>query len=357
MNYLNEVAAAMNLSKTTICKAINHSNDISYETRQRVLDFIAANYPDKLTDRTKGVSKKKSAKTILVIMPYKPRFFWDKAIEGMNEAVREFYTGKVTLKFAFYAGALNEEEVVSVLNDIELSSIDAVALVPVNSSAVAEKINSINDTIPVATFCERCDSSTPFLSVTSDGYREGCRIAEMISEGIDKSCEILVIHAEFYESVVTKQRIQGFRDRIGELFDKSYVIPCQCRVEYPDDVISKKGVRYLYNSILPSLFARTVSKKLEENPNIAAMYVPNGNIYALQIALKKIGREDISVFGHEFHEKSHQLFQSGLKGGYVDQNVKRQAYFVVQALASKMLKNEKRYPDVFITNFDSHFYH
>ena len=236
MNYLLEVATALKLSKTTICKAINRSKDISYETQQRVLDYIAEHFPDKLISRTMVERESKRAKIILVLMPYKPHFFWDKAIEGIEEAIRGFNKDEIAIKYAFYAGSLNEKEVLSVLNDIELSLVDAVAMVPMNSAAIAERINEINTIVPVATFCEQCEKCSPFISVASDCYYEGRCIAEMISEGIEQRSKILVVRADFSNSLNIKHRIQGFLDRMAELYDQTYVSLDFCQVESPDEI-------------------------------------------------------------------------------------------------------------------------
>ncbi len=353
MNYLLEVATALKLSKTTICKAINRSKDISYETQQRVLDYIAEHFPDKLISRTMVERESKRAKIILVLMPYKPHFFWDKAIEGIEEAIRGFNKDEIAIKYAFYAGSLNEKEVLSVLNDIELSLVDAVAMVPMNSAAIAERINEINTIVPVATFCEQCEKCLPFISVASDCYYEGRCIAEMISESIEQRSKILVVRADFSNSLNIKHRIQGFLDRMAELYDQTYVSLDFCQVESPDEIIETKGVRYFYNSILPSLMARTMSPKLEDERDVAAIYVPDGSVHLMMGAMKKLGRSDIPIYGHEFYETSHDLLLNGCKGGYVYQNIKKQAYCLVDALASKLLKNEKKYPNKLIINFET----
>lgn len=353
MDYLSDTAKALGISKSTVCKAISHSKYISYDTQRKIIDYIKLHYPEKLDARNNAITGNKDTRIISVVMPYKPKFFWDIAIDGMREAMKSFDNDKVSLQFSFYSGTLHASEILSVINEVNIDSVDAMAIVPVNSVGISEKINSISERIPVALFNERCDNCNNFISVLGDGYGEGTKIAEMISDCVADNSKILIIQPEKYDSLVLRERIKGFTDTTERLLKGKSVTTESCEVEYPDDINTVERTKYLYNSLLPSLMARAISKHLEADENISAVYIPNGNIHPLSIALNKLGRTDIMIFGHETSRNTHELFMSGSKGGYVEQNIRLQGYIAIDALAEKLINGEKKYPDTYITDFES----
>lgn len=121
MDYLSKIAQDLGMSRSSVYRAIKHMKPMSAETRKRVIEYIKANYPEKLT-QLNSFSENRGGKHIAVIMPYKPEYFWKEASDGM-EAARESFGDEcpAELKFIFYAGTISENELISILDSIEVT--------------------------------------------------------------------------------------------------------------------------------------------------------------------------------------------------------------------------------------------
>ena len=91
MNYIVVTAKALGISKSTVCRALNTAENVSFDTRKKVNDYIAEHFPEKLTSRdSKLVKNREKQKLLTFIMPNKPNFYWDKALYGVKKAVKKW---------------------------------------------------------------------------------------------------------------------------------------------------------------------------------------------------------------------------------------------------------------------------
>jgi len=356
MDYLDETAKALGVSRSTVCRAINRTQLINYETRGKVLSYLREHYPEKLESHSLVVGEKgKDVKSITAVMPYKPCYFWDVAMEGMNDAVRDGGKGKVNIKYMFYAGQLSEDELLTILDGLNPDTADALALVPVNTENVMNKLRSLSEKLPVALFNEYCGECGSFIKVISDGKREGSAVADMMLDRSDPQSGVLILSDTGYESKIIEERVTGFVNTVRERDGEAARYIERVRVG-AQDMESTTGSRYVYNTIFPALIARKLDDCFhscrEQDIDIGSVYIPNGYMHPLLIAMRKLNRTDISVFGHEMNSKALALFKSGgFRGGYVSQDVYRQGYVVIDSLIAKLLSEEKKYPDTYITDF------
>lgn len=347
MDYLSKIAQDLGMSRSSVYRAIKHMKPMSAETRKRVIEYIKANYPEKLT-QLNSFSENRGGKHIAVIMPYKPEYFWKEASDGM-EAARESFGDEcpAELKFIFYAGTISENELISILDSIEVSTADALCVVPVDTERVAEKINDISRRIPVAIFNEVCRGAVAFLNVVSNGYAEGRAVGKMVTEQCPAGSHIIRISTDDYTSDVFNGRMRGFGDAVRE----NYFI---------DEVSLDCSENYYYHTILPSLMARKVNEKINRiesaGGSVSATYVTNGALLPLFIALRKLDRQDISVFGHEINESALEFYKNGMRGGYVKQDIYMQGYSVINGLIRKLFYDKDVYPEIYNTAFDSDSY-
>ncbi|MBE6636633.1 MAG: hypothetical protein E7618_02380 [Ruminococcaceae bacterium] len=345
MDYLTKIAAELGTSRSSVYRAMKYMQPMSADTRKRIIDYVKTNYPDKLAQLNashNGIARKQ----IAIIMPYKPKYFWEEAVRGMEAAKIAFKTSPVELKYIFYSGALSEEELISILGSLEVNTADALCIVPVNSEKVAERINEIAGKIPVAIFNEMCDGASTFLNVISDGYAEGQAIGAMVKNHCPPDSHVVMISTETYRSNIFADRIRGFY----EVFHATSPSPIidEINIEYND--------RYNYHTILPAMMARKVFECFEaierKGGRVHATYVTNGALLPLFIALRKLDRRDVFVFGHELNAKALEFFKTDMQGGYVRQDIYMQGYAVVEGLIQKLFFDRRIYPDIYHTQFD-----
>ncbi len=352
MDYLSKIAEELRISRSSVYRAIKHMKPMSSDMRKKVVEYIKTNYPEKLA-QLNSFNENLDSKHIVVIMPYKPEYFWEEAASGMEAAIKGFSDHGIDLKYIFYAGTISEEELISILDSIEVNSADALCVVPANSEKVADKINEISGRMPVAIFNECCHGAVPFLNIVSDGYAEGCIIGNMVKEQCPSGSHTVMIITDSYKSDVFDDRIRGFNDSLKAAFDDG-------REYFFESVKIESNQRYNYHTILPSLIARKVNECIErvaaKGGQVKATYVINGALLPLCIALRKMDRPDISVFGHEINANALEFFESGMRGGYVRQDIYEQGYAVINGLANKLLYNKKIYPETYNTRIDSKSY-
>lgn len=351
MDYLEKIAKELGVSRCTVYRAIKYMKPMSAETRKKVLDYIKVNYPDKL-EQLNNDKKDFYAKRIVSIMPYKPEYFWNEVKDGMDSARKELSRYPVEIKYLYYSGTISEKELGSFLDSFEFGNADGLCLVPVNSDLVAEKISSLAERIPVAVMNEFCDGVNSFLNVTSDGFTEGGIVGKMVREHCQVGSHVLILSPSVIPNVIFKDRINGF---ISELKKDSDGVGF-----FVDNIEMDIANEYTYNTILPSLMAREIQniiQKVEKKgETVSAVYVQNGCLLPLLKAMKKLGRSDILVFGHEKDEKSIEYFESGMGGGYVKQNAFLQGYTAVYGIIEKIFIGKSRYSDTITTDYECKFF-
>ena len=345
MDYLIKIAEDLGISRSSVYRAIKHMKPMSAEMRKKVIDYISEHYPEKL-EQVNYSAEEPGVKNIVVITPYKPEYFWTGAASGMEAAKRAFPDCPVELKYLFYSGPMTEGELIYILGSADVNAADALCVVPVDSESVAEKINAISESKPVAVFNQCCPGSTAFLNVVTDGYAEGKAVGEMVRKQCRPGTHVLMIVTETYRSNIFEGRIRGFCETLNGTGD-NYII---------DTVDITGNDRYNYHTFLPALMAREVNEyisKVESNGEaVSGAYIINGLLLPLFVAFRKIGRHDISVFGHEINDSALEFYRAGMRGGYVRQDIFMQGYAVIRGLVEKLYNDKTIYPEMYNIPFD-----
>ncbi len=358
MDYIAKAAQELGVSKSTICRALSSSQNISTDTKKMVLGYLNEKYPEKMAARKRQQSTRKAGiMNITVIMPYKPQYFWNQAIKGMEDAIRAFALGKIALKYIFYSGTLSEYDLLYALDEFDIEATDALAVVPVDSDMVVEKIRSISDKIPVALFNEYCAECGSFISVVSDGYKEGCEIGKMYLDSMGDNSSALVLLTESYRSKIVSDRISGFLDTVRGAKVNGRIPRVDTEaLDFGFDFSDSK-YKYDYNTILPSRIARMIAERSKKSEalgfKVSSVYIPNGSLHPLFIALRKLDMLNIRVYGHEINPSSLEFYMSGIRGGYIKEDVYYQGYTAIHSLILKLLDDMQEYPKKLITRFDS----
>ncbi len=323
MNYINEIAEALGLSTSTVYRVLARSKDVGSETQRRVFKYVTEHYPEKLAYRAPIKGSQNKRKVISIVMPCKPYYYWNLAIDGMQAAKHDWRNVDVELNFIYYSNAISEREILLILNEINTDIIDGLVIVPADTEAVRNRLSSISRKIPIALFSEHCTGCGCLIDVISDAYSQGEAAAKMLINGIKKdSCILTLSTNTSYPSKIFDDRVKGFSDTIKRS------VPYDANIKVDKCIISvdsEETSEYFYNSTLAAMIARCISAKIDEhdlcNRNVQAVYSPNGDLYPLLMGLKKLKRIDIMAFGHEFNPKVLDFFNSGMKGGYVKQDV------------------------------------
>lgn len=354
MDYLLETARALNLSKATVYKALTHNKFISYDTQKLVLQYFREHYPEQLEKRLEKASSS-GVTNVTVVMPYKPSYFWDVAARGITDAVTcdDFRSSRISVRHCYYSSHFSGEELISLLDEVYGSLPDALIVVPINIQGVKDRLHRIAEKIPVVLFNEYCDDCEDLIRVIPDSFREGNEIGNMMA-GVMRPGGTGLVLRNVENSKISEERISGVRG--SSLIREKNIRLTVCDVE-PEGIRELSDVekeKYVINTMYPAKIARVISPILEASPDIEVVYTANGIMYQLIQAMRKLGRDDICVFGHETNPKVQAFFSRGFKGGYVSQDIYNEARTAADIVCGLLLDDCVYRPEVIRVKFDTY---
>jgi LacI family transcriptional regulator len=197
---LKTLALELNISISTVSKALRDSYEISEETKKKV-KALAEELNYQPNPFASGL-RKKSSKTIAVIIPEISNNFFALAMDGIQIIAQEM--GYHVLTYLTHETLLNE---IACLNHLRSGRVDGVLMSicsePSNNGHL-EILNEIG--IPVV-FFDRVDENLPFPKVTTDDYESAFKATQHL---IDANCQkIAFLGGPRHLSIMNKRR-NGF---------------------------------------------------------------------------------------------------------------------------------------------------
>lgn len=194
---LKTLALELNLSISTVSKALRDSYEISQDTKKKVIDLAKKlNYqPNPFAS---GL-RKKSSKTIAVIIPEIANNFFTLAMDGIQVIAQEM--GYHVLTYLTQETLSNE---IASINHLRSGRVDGVLISICNetsNNAHLEMLSEID--IPVVFFDRVCES-LPFPKVTTDDYESAFKATQHL---IDAKCKrIAFFGGSRHLSIMNKRR-------------------------------------------------------------------------------------------------------------------------------------------------------
>ncbi|APY08806.1 LacI family transcriptional regulator [Winogradskyella sp. J14-2] len=284
MTTLKELAKLLNISVSTVSKALNDSHEISENTKRRVNELaVKLNYkPNRIAQQLKT----NKTKTIGVILPTVTNPFFAEVLHGIEtSATKNNYDIIV---------CLSDESLKKEQRSLELlsnGSVDGFIIAVARESQVEEEVEHINtvisNRIPILMF-DRVVNEIVCDKVIVDDFKSVHEATEYLIQKENRKHVVLVSNIE--ELSVGKLRIKGYQ----KAMEDADLTPNILKLSKVDDV-----EKHIYNY-------------LKENPNTDAIVSIDHitGIIAINMA-KKTGKavpEDLSVIG--FGYEHTQLLSS-----------------------------------------------
>lgn len=303
MTTLKELAKLLNISVSTVSKALNDSHEISENTKRRVNELA-----DKLNYKPNRIAqqlKSNQTKTIGVILPTVTNPFFAEVLHGIEtNATKNKYDIIVCLSDE----SLSKEE--RSLELLSNGSVDGFIMAVARESQVEEHTQhitkAIQNKIPVLMF-DRVVNEISCDKVVVDDFQSVYEATQYLIHKEKRKHILLVSNIE--ELSVGKLRIKGYQKAIDEASLKTNIL----KLSKVDNV-----EKYIYNY-------------LKDNPKTDAIVSIDHitGIIAINMA-KKIGKtipEDLSVigFGYEhtqllsspkisiIHQKAYEIGEMSVK--------------------------------------------
>lgn len=197
---IKDIARELNISISTVSRAMRDTYDVSPETRQKVLE-MAARLKYKPNFNATGLAKG-STHNIGILLPSITNYYFSTAITGIQEAALE-----QGYNIILYLTNDSPELETDILNNVSLSSLDGLL---VSTSSAAENSGHftkvIAEGIPVV-FFDRVSTNIRTSKVMQDDYNGAFTITEhLIKRGYRN-----IAHISGPDGIaMTAQRLKGY---------------------------------------------------------------------------------------------------------------------------------------------------
>ncbi|MFM6982590.1 MAG: LacI family DNA-binding transcriptional regulator [Chitinophagaceae bacterium] len=197
---LKTLAEELNLSISTVSKALRDSYEIGQETKNKVKALAEKlNYqPNPFASSL----RKRSSKTIAVIIPEISNNFFALAIDGIQDIAREM--GYHVLTYLTHE-ALNDE--ISTINHLRNGRVDGVLMSICSETGNNSHLEALSEIdIPIV-FFDRVYENLPFRKVTTDDYESGFNATKHL---IDANCKRIAFLAASKHLSIINKRMNGY---------------------------------------------------------------------------------------------------------------------------------------------------
>lgn len=195
---VGHISNKLNISKSTVSKAIRHCSGVDSETRQCILDEIRIiNYqPESDCD-------------IYVILPDIPQYFWKELRKGIQSASRE---DLVSIKHNIYTNPKDENAVLTYLDEAETLNARAIILATYITPKIHDKLETLKDGRLILILSEYHELINGFF-VGADAYMDGYRMGK---EYLARYSDRKLITLSITGNANIQKRLDGFKQAIKE---------------------------------------------------------------------------------------------------------------------------------------------
>jgi LacI family transcriptional regulator len=230
---IKDLARELNLSVATISKALKDSYEISPETKQRVLALAKKlNYtPNPYASSL----RKKSSKTIAVVLPEVADSFFSLSINGIESVAQE--KGFHVLVYLTHENLFKEQ---SILKDFQNGRVDGV-LMSVSSETASHQhiIDLCNKDMPLVFFDRVCEDIHTAKVLTND-FDSGYSATQHL---LEKGCRRIAFLSMGENLSIINERLGGFKKALtdeGHDLSKHAIVNCSA-----DELQSYQAIKKL----------------------------------------------------------------------------------------------------------------
>lgn len=246
---IKALAAQLNLSISTVSRALQDSSEIGAKTKLRVHELAKQlNYQP--NHYAAGLRKKQSH-TIAVVVPEVADNFFSLVIDGIDKVAQtKGYHVLIFLTRDDY----NKE--VNFIRHIQSGRVDGVLISVSSESKDNEHLHELNrKNIPVV-FFDRVFEDIPTAKITTDDYKASYKATKHL---IDQGCKKIACLAIPETLLISRKRVQGYMDALedhGLSVDKNLIGHC----DNNDDEVNYKIISDLIKQQKPDGVFSSIEK-------------------------------------------------------------------------------------------------
>ena len=229
---LKTLAIQLQLSTATVSKALRDSHEISFETKQRVLQLAAdLNY---IPNPYASSLRRRVSKTVAVVLPEVADSFFAEAINGIESIAQA--KGYHVLIYLTHESFQKEK---SILMDFQSGRVDGVLLSLSVETIENDHIAHLqNHSIPIVIFDRICENISTAKISTNDYLASYTATQHLIDNGYKKIAYLSISQT----LSISKRRLQGYRQALVDnniVINDFYTVDCTLNDDHNLSIIKK----------------------------------------------------------------------------------------------------------------------
>ena len=220
---IQQIAERAGVSRGTVDRALNHRGRINPEVAEKICRLAdEMGYVQK--ERKRSRTAKDERLKIGVVTQLARSSFMQEVNRGIEKAAQELKEKGIQLILK-EGLSVDEDEQLQAIEELEQEGIRGLAVMPVDSEAVREKLNALIEekNIPVVTFNSDIVGTRRACFVGMDNRKSGRTAAGLLGMMTRGSGKILIITG-YFSNHVDNQRVDGLvsggQAGVGKAFDK-----------------------------------------------------------------------------------------------------------------------------------------
>lgn len=232
---IQQIAEKAGVSRGTVDRALNHRGRISPDVEKRIRR-IADELGYVTKSRKRAIQDKKLR--IGVVTFLSTRVFSTEISRGVRQASSELQEQGIEV-LVKECESMDEQEQIRAVDELLEEHIFGLAIMPVNCSAVRDKLNQVDEQyhIPIVTFNSDIVGTRRRCFIGMDNRRSGQAAAGLMGMLTRGSGNILVITG-FFTNYANNSRVDGFIEELKNRFPELKIAGVHCTFDNETEVES-----------------------------------------------------------------------------------------------------------------------
>lgn len=232
---LKKLAKELNLSPSTVSRALRNSHEISEETTERV-KALAAKWGYQPNPHASSLRQSKS-KTIAVIVPEIQNNFFAQVINGVEEVAKD--KGYHVLIYLTHEDQHRENEILSLLRN---GRVDGIMISVSNTTTDFDHLEACRTSGMPLVFFDRVYDNIKVPGITSDDEEASFKATEIL---LKRGCKKITYLTLSDNLSISKRRLSGYQRALARhrMLDRKHMIECGA-----DDEENRRKIRELLQS-------------------------------------------------------------------------------------------------------------
>lgn len=236
---IQQIAERAGVSRGTVDRALNHRGRISPDVEEKIQSIARelGYEPKHKRSRVNKVSKGKSKiHKIGIITQLADTSFMLEVNRGIREAKRELEERGIQV-LVMEGRSVDEKEQAAAIEKLVEQGMEGLALMPVDSDLIREKINELTEKkgIPVVTFNSDIVGTKRSCYIGLDNRKSGRTAAGLMGTMAREGGKILIITG-FLSNSVSSQRVDGFIETMKADFPEMELAGVQTSFDREEEV-------------------------------------------------------------------------------------------------------------------------